>query len=329
MPELIVVIAEGSSSIAPGAHDYRGNAIQVRFAPFDTPERVAEATADAHGVIVALQRLGRKEIAALGPHVRAISRSGIGLDNIDLDAAKERSIAVICQPNYATEEVAAHAVAMLLAVNRRLVDADRIVRTAWRERRQLFGVKPLHRMTAGVIGFGAIGRAVVHRLTNLVERIVVYDPFVQSVPQGIELERSLDELLKRSDAITLHTPLTPETRNLIGARELALLPKGACIVNVARGELIDHDALIKSLREGHVSAAGLDVFPVEPLPLDDPLLSTPGVLLSPHTAFASSEAVARLHRQTAEDLFAYVTEGTVRYGKLAVDPAHGGALPGG
>jgi len=318
--EFIVVIPEGSSSIAPGAQDYRGNQIQIRFAPFDSPERVAEATADAHGVIVALQKLQRKEIAALGPRVRAISRSGIGVDNIDLDAAKERGIAVIYQPVYATDEVATHAVAMLLALNRRLMDADRIVRTGWQQRKLLFGIKPLHRMTVGVVGFGAIGRAVAHRLTNLVDRIVVYDPYAKSVSAGAELEASFDAFLKRSDAITLHAPLTPETRNLIGARELALLPNGACIVNVARGELIDHEALIKSLQSGHVSGAGLDVFSVEPLPLDHPLLACPGVLLSPHTAFASAEAIARLHRQTAEDLFAYLADATIVFGKLAVDP---------
>lgn len=320
MADFIVVIAEGSSSIAAGAHDYRGNRIDVRFAPFNTPERIAAATADAHGVIVALQWLHRKEIEALGPRVRAISRSGIGLDNIDLDAAKGRGMAVMYQPVYATDEVATHAVAMLLALNRRLVDSDRIVRTGWPERRQLFSIKPLHRMTVGVIGYGVIGRATVHRLTNLADKVVVYDPYTKSVPAGVELETSLDELLKRSDAITLHAPLTPETRNLIGARELALLPKGACIVNVARGELIDQDALIQSLRSGHVSTAGLDVFAVEPVPLDDPLLSCPGVMLSPHTAFASAEAIARLHSQTAKDLFAYLTTGAVTFGKLAVIP---------
>ena len=320
MSEFIVVIPEGSSSIAPGLHNFRGNQIQIRFAPFDSPERVAQATADADGVIVALQKLKQKEIAALGPRVRAISRSGIGVDNIDLNAAKERGIAVIYQPVYATDEVATHAVAMLLALNRRLMDSDRIVRSEWQQRKQLFGLRPLHGMTIGVIGFGAIGRAVAHKLANLVGKIVVYDPFVKSVPPGAELEASFDEFLKRSDAITLHAPLTPETRNLIGARELALLPKGACIVNVARGELIDHDALIKSLQSGQVSGAGLDVFAVEPLPLDHPLLACPGVLLSPHTAFASGEAIARLHRQTAEDLYAYLADAAIVHGKLAVDP---------
>lgn len=321
MAEFTVVIAEGSSSIAAGPRDYRGNRIEIRVAPFTTPEKIAAATADADGVIVALQRMHRKEVEALGPRVRAISRSGIGLDNIDLDAAKERGMAVMYQPVYATDEVATHAVAMLLALNRRLIDADRIVRTAWLQRRQLFGVKPLHRMTVGVIGFGVIGRAAAHQLVNLVGKIVVFDPYAETVPAGMECVKSLDDLLKASDAITLHAPLTPETRNLIGARELALLPKGACIVNVARGELIDQGALIQSLRSGHLSGAGLDVFAVEPVPLDDPLLSCPGVLLSPHTAFASAEAVARLHRQTAEDLFAYLADGAVTFGKLAVDPA--------
>lgn len=323
MAKFNVVIAEGSSSIAAGARDYQGNQINIRFAPFSTPARVAEATADADGVLVALQRLGREEIAVLGPRVRAISRSGIGVDNIDLEAAKERKIAVIYQPVYATDEVASHAVAMLLAVNRRLMDADRIVRTGWQERRQLFGVKPLHTMTVGVIGFGVIGRAAAHKLSNLVGKIVVFDPYVKSVPAGMQLVTSLDELLKQSDAITLHSPLTPETHHLIGERELALMPKGACIINVARGGLIDDGALVKALQSKHISGAGLDVFPVEPLPHDHPLLACPNVLVSPHTAFASVEAVARLHSQTAEDLFSYLCTGAVKFGKLAVDPAKG------
>jgi D-3-phosphoglycerate dehydrogenase len=317
-----VVIAEGSfGGITSGAHDYHGHSINVKIAPFGTPAQVKDATADAHGVIVGLQRLHRDEIAALGPNVRAISRGGIGLDNIDLDAAKARSIAVIHQPVYATDEVATHAIAMLLALNRRLMDSDRIVRTAWAERRQLSALKPLHRMTVGVIGLGAIGRAAAHKLLALVGKVVAYDPFVKEMPAGVQGAATLDELLKISDAITLHAPLTPQTRNLIGARELALLPEGAVVINVARGELMDHDALIASLRSEQVAAAGLDVFPVEPLPIDHPLLSAPNVLLSPHTAFASTEAVARLKRQTVDDIFSYLAENKVVAGRLAVNPA--------
>jgi len=317
-----VVIAQGTfGGIAPGAYDFHGHRIELKIAPFDTAARIQEATADAHGVIIGLQRLHRDEIAVLGSNVRAISRGGIGLDNIDLEAAKQRRIAVIHQPVYATDEVATHAIALLLALNRRLVESDHIVRTAWAERRQLSAIRPLHRMTVGVIGLGVIGRAVVHRLSTLVAKVVVHDPYVKSLPAGVEGAGTVDELLKVSDAITLHAPLTPETRNLIGARELALLPKGAYVVNVARGELVDHDALIASLRSGHVAAAGLDVFPVEPLPADHPLLSAPNVLVSPHTAFASTEAVARLKQQTVDDLFSYLAENKVVAGRLAVDPA--------
>jgi D-3-phosphoglycerate dehydrogenase / 2-oxoglutarate reductase len=320
MADYIAVVGEGTNNVTPGVHEFRGAKIDVRFAKLDTPEQMAQATADADGVLVALQRWGAEHIAALGPKVRVISRQGIGLDNVDLDAAKARGIAVVCQPNYATIEVATHAVAMLLAVNRRLMEADKIVRTSWADRRKLFNVKPLQNMTVGVIGFGEIGRQAAHRLVNLVAKIVVFDPFVKSVPAGMDLETSLDVVLKRSDAITLHAPLMPETRNMIDARALALMPKGACVVNVSRAELVDYEALIKSIKDGHISGAGLDVFAKEPLPLDDPILAAPNILVSPHVAFASSEAVMRLHTQTAEDLFSYLNDATIVHGKIAVDP---------
>ncbi len=323
MADYTVVVGEGTNRVSAGINDFNGAKINVRFAKLDTPQEMAAATADADGVLVALQRWGADHIAALGPKVRVISRQGIGLDNVDLDMAKKRKMAVICQPSYATDEVAIHAIAMLLAVNRRLIEADKIVRTAWKDRTKVFGVKPLQNMTLGVIGFGEIGRSAAHRIKNLVKKIIVLDPYVKSVPEGMVLETSLEALLKQSDAITLHAPLTPETRNLIGAKQLAMMPKGAIVVNVARGELIDYDALIKAIKDGHIAGAGLDVFAKEPLPLDDPLLSTPGVLVSPHTAFASSDAVARLHTQTAQDLFSYLKDGKVLYGKLALDPRKG------
>jgi D-3-phosphoglycerate dehydrogenase len=320
MADYIVVVGEGTNTTPAGINDFHGAKIDVRFAKLDTPEQIAQASADADGAMVALQRWGAAHVAALGPKVRAVSRQGLGIDNVDLEAAKARKIALICQPTYATGEVAIHAVALLMAVNRRLLESDHIVRTDWTDRRKLFNIKPIQDMTLGIIGFGEIGRSLAHRMKNIVKRIIVIDPIVKSVPEGIELETSLEKVLSQSDALSLHAPLIPETRNIIGAKQLAMMPKGAIIVNVARGELIDVNALIQSIKDGHTAGAGLDVFAKEPLPLDDPLLTTPGVLVSPHSAWVSSSAVKRLHGQTAEDLFSYLKDGKILHGKLVLDP---------
>ena len=209
---------------------------------------------------------------------------------------------------------------MLLAVNRRLLEADRIARAGWRGRRAISDIAPLHLMTAGVVGGGAIGRAVIARLLPLVGTVLVFDPFLNAAPVGSERVESLDELLRRSDAITLHAPLTAQTRHMIGAAELAKLPPGAVVINVARGELIDTDALIAALRSGHLGGAGLDVFEVEPVPAEHPVNQAPNLLVSPHVAFLSTAAVAKLERQVFDDLCTFLTERKVSGGRIAIQP---------
>lgn len=275
-------------------------------ADLDTEDQVMSATQDADGVVVAQQRLPAQVIDALGPSVRAIGRAGVGVDAIDLQAARARGIAVINQPFYATAEVATHAISMALAVHRRLIKADAATREGWGSAGDFGMIAPLDEATAGVVGAGNIGRAVIDRLRPFVARILTYDPaLAQDIP-GVEVVGSMEALLQTSDLVTLHTPLLATTRHMIDTDALMLMKKGAILVNVSRGGLIDEGALASALESGHIGGAALDVFEVEPLNSNSPILSAPNVLLSPHMAWYSTSSARRLSMWTADDIVKYL-----------------------
>jgi D-3-phosphoglycerate dehydrogenase len=297
-----------------------GRPVEIRVASLSTEEDIARETATVDGIIVTTHPLPRAFITALGPHVRIIGRAGIGLDAIDLEAAKERGIAVFHCPDYCTEEVATHAVAMILALNRRLLIADAIARHGWKNWEGLRPITPIHEQTVGVVGCGRIGRAVIDRLRPLVRQILAYDPYQIEPPAGVNWVRSLDDLLAHSDVVTLHLPLTHETRAMIGARELTLMRKGATIVNVARGALIDEHALAEALTSGHISGAALDVLEEEPPDPDAPILRAPNVVLSPHIAWYSTAAEYRVRTMTVDGLIDYLEGKPLSAGRLAVTP---------
>jgi D-3-phosphoglycerate dehydrogenase len=297
-----------------------GEDVEVRVASLASQEEIARETADADGIIVTTNPLPEPFIAALGKNLRVIGRAGIGLDAIDLEAARRRGIAVFHVPDYATQEVATHAVAMILAVNRRLLKGNEVARSRWPAWRELAPLVPLHEQAAGVLGYGRIGRAVIDRLRPLVGEIVAFDPYAPEPPEGVTVAESLDHLLRRSDVLTLHIPHTEETTALIGARELALMPKGASIVNVARGKLIDEEALAHALEEGHLSGAGLDVLVDEPPDPDAAILKAPNVLLSPHFAWYSDPSERRMRTMAVDGMMDYLENRPQRGGRLAVDP---------
>src|SRR5438067_5586884 len=249
-----------------------GEPVEITMVPLHTAEDVARETAEADAVIVTWNPLPKGLIDCFGPKVRIIGRAGIGLDSIDLEAARERGVAVFHCPDYATEEVATHTLAMILALNRKLVAADAAARRDWMAWHHLKPVRPLSEQTAGVVGLGRIGRAMAARLVPLFGATLGFDPFVADAPEGVRLVSSLDELLAASDVVTLHSALTPETRGLLGRRELAQLKEGATLVNVSRGGLIDQDALVEALREGQIGSAGIDVLATEPPRQDDPIM---------------------------------------------------------
>lgn len=232
---------------------------------------------------------------------RVIVRYGIGLDNVDLEAARARGICVDNVTDYCVEEVANHAWAFILALHRQLWELDQ------RARGGVWTFAGLHmpRLSScrlGVVGFGAIGQAVVARARAFELKVSVFDPYADRATieaSGAEA-RDLDTLCRESDILTLHAPLTSETYHLLDARRLRMLPSHAIVVNVARGPLIDERALAEALREGTVGLAGLDVFEEEPLPADSPLRELPNVVFSPHSAWYSHGAQRELQRKAAE-----------------------------
>jgi len=240
-----------------------------------------------------------------GATLLAIARPGIGVDNIDIAAATERGILVINTPDGPTESTAEHAVALLLALAKQVAAADRRLRAeGWRVAR-LRGVE-VRGKTLGIVGLGRIGRRVAQMCRQgLGMRVAAYDPLAPTdafAALDVVRAETLDDLLPQSQFLTLHCALTPATRGLIGARELALLPPGAFLINVSRGAVVDHAALIDALTSGRLAGAGLDVFDREPLPDDHLLLRLSNVVLTPHIASFTDDGIHTMHHGVAEQI---------------------------
>ncbi|MDN0200661.1 C-terminal binding protein [Streptomyces sp. S.PNR 29] len=239
--------------------------------------------------------------AAVGasPDLRIVARLGVGLDNIAVDAATERGVWVTNVPDYCVEEVSDHAVGMVLAWTRGLAVSDRDVR-AGRWDPASARLRRLSALTCGVVGYGRIGRATVRKLGAFGCRILAHDPHPPKDVPGVEMV-DLEELLRRSDVVILHVPLTPDTHHIVGAGQLALMKPGGLLVNVSRGGLVDTDAVIKALDSGHLGGAAFDVLESEPhVPAG--LTAQPGALLTPHVAFSSDASVTELRRRAAEEV---------------------------
>jgi phosphoglycerate dehydrogenase-like enzyme len=245
-------------------------------------------------------RLSEVAVAAL-ERCRAIVRCGVGFDNVDLRAAGERGIVVCNVPDYGTEEVADHALLLLLAITRRLLPCDQAIRRGAWELESIRGAPRLRGRTLGIIGCGRIGTALALRARALGIRVVFYDPYLSDgIDKALGIERAyrLEDLLPRCDFLSLHCPLTRETLHLLNARTLALLPRGAYIVNTARGACIDLASLRAALDSGHLAYAALDVVEREPLD-DEAIRQHPSLLLTPHVAFYSVEGFNEMRTKGA------------------------------
>ena len=256
------------------------------------------AVADADAVITQFARLSAPVVAAM-TRARAIVRYGIGVDNVDLDAARQHGIPVANIPDYCIDEVADHTLSFILAMTRQVVTHTADLRAGhWRLAVPVSGMKVLRDQTVGLVGFGRIGREVVARLLAFKCRVLVYDPMVPEA--GIQrlgaISVPLTQLLAESDIVSLHCPSTPATRHIIGPAALAAMKPGALLVNVARGDLVDTNALLDALQSGHLGAAALDVFDPEPLPLAHALRTLPNVVIAPHIASVSVTAVQALRQ---------------------------------
>lgn len=276
-----------------------------------------EDCAAADGLMILRYKVTAADLARF-PKLRAICRMGVGYDNLDRKAAAERQIMILNVPDYGTTEVADHAIALALTLRRGLLLHHHLQRqdppAPWR-----FVLDPLIRrsnvQTFGVIGLGRIGTAAALRAKAFGFRVVFFDPYKPNgteLSYGFERARTLEELLRMTDTLSVHAPLTPETRNMLGARELAMLPKGAILVNTARGPIVDIDAIPPLLKDGHLAGVGLDVVPVEPPvePLPELIRAyrarepwTEGrLIITPHSAFHTPQAWDDIRSKSAETM---------------------------
>lgn len=263
---------------------------------------------DADGILVQYAEITGDMMDAL-PRLRAISRYGVGVDSVDVDAATQRGIAVCNVPDYGTEAVSDHAIAMALAVARGVTRLDRAVR---RGEVDLEAVRPLHLIKGrvfGVLGVGRIGAATARKAAGLGYTVIGFDSRAEpgTTRYGVDMVSS-EELFRRSEALSIHVPLDRATRGLVDAERLRSMPPGAVVVNTARGGVIDTDALVEVLDEGHLGGAAIDCHDIEPLPVDHPLTRFENVVLTPHFAWYSEESYGELKHRTMENMVA-VLEG--------------------
>jgi glyoxylate reductase len=312
---------------APGVAALEDAGLAVRANPLDQPwsrDELLTAVADADGLLCMLSEPVNAELLDAAPKLKVVSNYAVGFDNVDVAEARRRGVEVTTTPDVLTEATADLAWALLLAAARRIGEGDRLVRAGewngWGPN-QLIG-QPVAGRTLGIVGMGAIGRAVARRARGFSMPVLYFN----RNRLDAEVERSLDaayvgldELLTRSDVVSLHAPLNDESRHLLDAAALARMKPTAVLVNTGRGALIDEAALVEALREGRLAAAGLDVYEREPA-LSPGLTDLANVVLAPHLGSASTEARAAMVRLCAENI------ANVLAGRPAITPAPGPPL---
>jgi D-3-phosphoglycerate dehydrogenase len=300
---------------SPGLDLLRQAGLELDNRPGLAGAALQEALQAADGTIVRSGTRVTAELLENPGKLKAVVRAGVGVDNIDVAAATRRGIVVMNTPGGNTVSTAEHTVTMLMALARHIPAADASIKQGKWERGKFVGTQ-LAGKTLGIVGLGRIGREVARRATGLDMKVVGFDPFLapdRAAQLGIESVAGLAELLPRCDFVTVHTPLTEETRDLIGGRELALLTKGARVLNCARGGIINEEALAEALRSGQVAGAALDVFVDEPPPADHPLLKLPNVVFTPHLGASTVEAQASVALEAAQLLIDFLTRGVVQF----------------
>src|SRR5438132_1023516 len=280
-----------------------------------TGAALQEARRAADGVIVRSGTRITAELLENPGRLKAVVRAGVGVDNIDVAAATRHGIVVMNTPGGNTVSTAEHTITMLMALARHIPAADASLRQGKWERNKFVGSQ-LAGKTLGIVGLGRIGREVARRAAGLDMKVLGHDPCMapdKAAQLGIESVPELDQLLPRCDFLTVHTPLTDETRDLLDARRLALLPRGARVLNCARGGIINEQALAEALRSGHLAGAALDVFEQEPPAGDHPLMKLPNVVATPHLGASTVEAQESVAREAAQLLVDFLTRGVVQF----------------
>jgi len=279
-----------------------GDQVEVRWVDGPDRPKLLAAVPEADALLVRSATTVDAEVLAAAPKLKIVARAGVGLDNVDVDAATERGVLVVNAPTSNIHSAAEHALALLLAAARQVPAADASLRAhAWK--RSSFSGTEIFGKTVGVVGLGRIGQLVAQRIAAFGTHVIAYDPYVspaRAAQLGIEL-LSLDDLLARADFISVHLPKTHETAGLIDKEALAKTKPGVIIVNAARGGLVDEAALAEAISSGHVRAAGIDVFGKEPC-TDSPLFELPQVVVTPHLGASTAEAQDRAGTDVAESV---------------------------
>ncbi|HEX8142830.1 MAG TPA: phosphoglycerate dehydrogenase [Pyrinomonadaceae bacterium] len=276
-------------------------------------EELREAVRECEGLVVRSETKVTAELMDAATRLRVVGRAGVGVDNIDVGAATTRGIVVMNAPDGNTITTAEHTIAMLIALARRVPQANASLKSGRWERKRFVGVE-LRGKTLGIIGLGRIGRVVASRAIGFGMNIIAFDPFIApEQARDLELETAtLDEVFARADFLTVHTPLTSETRGIIGPAAFARMKKGVRLINCARGGLVDERALLDAIREGTVAGAALDVFEEEPPPADHPLLALDEVIVTPHLGASTKEAQEGVAVTVAEQMRDYLLTGALR-----------------
>ena len=307
MPKVLI-----SDKMDPKAAEiFRANGVEVDEKPGLSKDELKTIIGDYDGLAIRSATKVTKELLEAAVQLKVVGRAGIGVDNVDIPAASAKGVVVMNTPFGNSITTAEHAIALMFALARELPQADLSTQAGKWEKNRFMGVE-ITGKTLGLIGAGNIGSIVAERALGLRMKVVAYDPFLtaeRAVDLGVE-KVTLNELLARADFITLHTPLTDQTRNILSRENLAKTKKGVRIVNCARGGLIDETALKEALESGHVAGAALDVFMEEPAS-DNPLFGTPGFVATPHLGASTTEAQVNVAIQVAEQMSDYLMTGGV------------------
>ncbi|HVY84176.1 MAG TPA: phosphoglycerate dehydrogenase [Caulobacterales bacterium] len=309
MPKVLI-----SDELSPAAVEiFRSRGIEVDFQPKLGPDaaKLKEIIGNYDGLAIRSATKVKADIIAAAKNLKVIGRAGIGVDNVDIPAATSKGIVVMNTPHGNSITTAEHAIALMFAAARQIGAADASTQAGKWEKNRFMGVE-LYAKTLGLIGCGNIGSLVAERALGLKMKVVAYDPFLspeRAIELGVE-KVELDDLLKRADFISLHTPLTDKTKNILSEEALAKTKKGVIIVNAARGGLVDEAALKKALESEHVAAAAFDVFTVEPAK-ENPLFGAPNFIATPHLGASTNEAQENVALQVAEQMSDYLLTGAV------------------
>ena len=276
-----------------------------------TEDEVIEQCREAAGILSQYAPIKARAIGKL-PGLKVLSRYGVGIDNLDLSAATGAGVAVCNVPDYCQDDVSTHAFALLLDLVRKVTLLhNHTIGGGW-DFSRAGSVPRTAGKTLGLLGFGAIARLVAEKALGFRMRVLAFDPYVKETNLEVELV-GLDELIGRSDFLSLHAPLTAETAKIINAGTLAKMKPGACLVNTSRGGLVDEAALASALKNGKLAGAGLDVLSPEPPARDNPLFGLDNLILTPHSSFFSNESFAELKEKAARNMVEVLTGAKVRY----------------